>query len=261
VLKVTKIITDRPLHFKLQRGDQIIENTAASSQIEYTDTEGFKRAYGKIGVTIMHRPLSLKSITSVNGIDVKDDMDKAREAIAANMDKETIIGMKSVDGKIHDYWVNISSEVNYNLNNQESRDYKRIYTGTIAGNFYLKMGIAEGAANSIKEAKRLVLGFAQSLRKPWHIDGTLITPDTKPFSRDNPWKARLYRIIYFTAFVSICVGIINFLPFPGFDGGVLILLIAEAIKSPIWAEQNKYRLLVSALGIVYGSVALSHLLI
>jgi len=259
--EITKHVTDVPLSITLQRGEEIIETTVISSEFEYTDIEGFERSHGRIGVRAMHRPLSLKSIASVNGVDTKGDEDKARELILANMDREIIVGTESVDGKVHDYIVNIGSAINYDFNNPDSRDYKRIYTGKLDSNFYLRQGIITGSVEAIEEIGRLISGIGHSIRQPWHIDARLITAETQPSSRDKGWKVRTYRIIYFMAFVSICVGLINLLPVPGFDGSVLILLLAEATKGPAWAETNRYYILLAALGLVYGSVALSHLVI
>jgi len=259
--KITRHITDVPLSITLQRNGEIIETTVISSEFKYTDIEGFERSHGRIGVRAMHRPLSLKSVASVNGIDTKENEDKARELILANMDREIIIGTESVDGEVHDYIVNIRAALNYDFNNSDSRDYKRIYTGEVDSNFYLRRNIIEGSIEATKEISRLISGIFHSIREPWHIDGRLITSETQPSSRDGAWKVRIYRIIYFMAFVSICVGLINLLPVPGFDGSVLILLLAEATKGPGWVTKNHYKILIGSLGVVYGSVALSHLVV
>ena len=47
---------------------------------------------------------------------------------------------------------------------------------------------------------------------------------------DNVKENGLVSLIYLTAYLSINVAVINFIPIPVFDGGRLLLLVIEKIK-------------------------------
>jgi len=238
VLAITKIVTGIPLSVTLQRGDRTIETEVISEQVEYVDLEGFPRDHGRLGVVVDHRPLVLTAITSVQGEDTSGNEDKARDLLALNRGRNIVVGTNSVDGTVHYYRVHLNTVLNQNMQDSSSPDYHRVYFGDLPGNFFVRSGPGDAVIDAAQEVGRLVSGVFQIVEQFWPVDTKLVLPETQVSRELLLWKMKIYRIMYLTAFMSICIALINLLPIAVFDGGVLVTLLAEVIAGPAWAEKT-----------------------
>lgn len=219
----------KTLSFTIKRGEDSLETKAVPYHVEYVDNLGIFRSYERLGTMALHTPLKLSAIAFVDGVETGGDEDKTRALLAPRVGQAAILGIKSVDLKIHDFRINLDAKTNAGLLDPQNEGYGHVYPGPYKNNFFLprKNGVAYAAA--FKETARLTSGIFKMSWKMWPMDKTLVQPQAKVTADGARYEFSMFRIIYFGVIVSICLAVINLFPVPGLDGGYLILLLTEAV--------------------------------
>ena len=237
VFEVTQEVTGKPIDFIVQRDDQTIKIQAISMKVTYTDNRGFERSHGRLGLMPMHQPLSLKAVASVNGLDSRNDEARARKLLLERMGRDIVIGTKSVDGKVHDYTVNLSPALNEGLRDPASDEYKRIYMGRTANNFYLSLGLGGSVQEAFSDTCRLVVGVFGVAGRIGRVDRSLIEPEVWVARAVSAWKHSMFMAVYIGVCLSISIALMNLLPVPGFDGNMMLRYTLEVVFGPERAEK------------------------
>jgi regulator of sigma E protease len=94
--------------------------------------------------------------------------------------------------------------------------------------------------------RRTVMFIVQTYVTLQRLIGGLVSP--KEFMGPVGIIAFSYRIVveqplvnyfYFLGLISACIAVINFLPMPPFDGGIIVLLLVEKIKGSALSERTQ----------------------
>lgn len=220
----------------VRRGGEILNMQPVVQEVSYTDDRGFKRRHGRIGLLGMHQPMDIDAVASVNGLDCANDTGRARRLLLERMGRDIVIGTDSVDGKVHNYTVNLSAELNKGLADPGSRDYEHIYLGRTAQNFYLPVSLAGGVGAGLRDTARLAAGIVGVAGRFGKIDRRMIEPETQVAREVSVWKYSLFVAFYAGVILSLSTAIMNILPVPGFDGGLMLRHVIEAFVGPERAD-------------------------
>lgn len=230
--EATQPVTGRPVPVTVDRGGQTIETDVTAMAVAYTDPLGFERAHGRIGLMALHQPLLFDAIVSVNGLDTRGNPDRVRELLLERMDRDIVIGTKAVDGKAHDYTVNISAAMNAGMLDPGSEDYNRVYLGRSPHNFYMRLDPLESMGEAFEDTARLVSGVIGVAGRIGRMDRSLIQPEVRVAREVSVWKYNMFTAIYIGICLSISIAVMNTLPIPGFDGSMLLRYAVEAAVGP-----------------------------
>lgn len=235
----------------IQRGDEIFDRNVTVIWTEYRSKRGAFHAHGRIGVQTLQTPLMLKAIKSVNGVKTGDDLDIVRSLVTAQLGNEVVLGLDSTDQKTHDYRVILNADLNRNLNTPDTKDYERVFLGTMVGNNFQALTLEESLSEARRETLRISGSFVNVMGNLWSAASYKLSPESGVSYEIAPIRSQLYRLLYIAALLSVIVGVVNLIPLPHTDGGVMLPLIAEAIVGRAKAEANRSRLLQYSLTILY----------
>lgn len=243
-----------PIHLTVESRNSVRDITITPEVISYIDIKGLKQNHGRLGVLVRHAPYSLKSIAAVNGKSIpNEDEEQARELILKYLDQYATISFKSTDGSIRDFKAFLDKDLNKNLTNKKHKDFDNFYVGMIGTHFYEPLSFKNALSQSLNQTKDLFEAIIKIPFQLFPLDKEEFKPDET--AKDTPLKNWIYKFIFFTAVISIFVGFINLMPIPHFDGGQLLLLLAEKINKNALEPKNKALIITSALLLLYGVIS------
>lgn len=248
---------DTPLTLTYQHEDVVHSVKLMPLWAEYRDTHGKLRAHAVLGFLTTQKPISFKWVLSVAGQEVEDD-DEARELIIKHLGQSVVFGMDARDRKLHTYLINLSAEHNTQLFDPEHKDYGSFYIGRMGDNIYLPLSFGEGLTEAAGLTGELVINIARLPFNMFPIDKQWITPDVTVSYRSSPVGRNLFMLVFMTSLFSVFIGWLNLIPFPGVDGGVILLNTAEACAKGPLPNKKKALLIASALFLLYGAVFLAN---
>jgi len=224
------------LSFVIKRGDNVVKTDAQPISVSYTDDLGFARTHGRIGVLPVHYPLNLGAFVTVNGLETGEDPARARALLLERMDRTIVIGIRSRDGNVHEYTVNILSSLNDGFYDPDSPYYERVFLGRMKHNFYLDRGLFASMKFAFRDTTRLITGVTGVAGRIGRTDRTLVEPETWVSRSVSTWKHTFYIVFYVGICLSVSIALMNLLPIPGFDGSMLLRYLLEAFTGPERAE-------------------------
>lgn len=255
--------TGVPYHFKVLRNGKIIELTAASRPTEYKDENGIHRAHGRLGATHLGA-LKISEITSLNGIDVRNNESKARQLLLSLLDRNLSLGLSlDRDKKTENIFkVFLPRETNRDLTAPRSKDYDKIYLVKSKETFYFRHGFFKSLEAS---ADVITTSIGEGLK----ILGVLLTGGAKKDSlggvammsneAGQAAKSGFYTFSIFLAIFSIQIGFINLLPVPVLDGGYLLFLAYELCARKPLPVAVKDAALYLGLAFIFGIMIIANL--
>ena len=239
------------LHLTIQRGDQILDKSVPIILTEYRSKRGAFYSHGRIGVQTLQAPLMLKAVKSINGVETKNDINLTRRLLTEQLGKDVVLGLDSTDQETHNYKMHLDATLNRNLNTPDTKDYKRIFLGTMAGNIFQPLTLGNSLSEAGRETVRISRSFVDVMGSLWSAASYKLSPETGVSPELSPIKSYLYRALYIAALLSLIVGFMNLIPFPYTDGGVMLPLIAEIFIGREGAEVSRTRLLKTSLVVLY----------
>ncbi len=245
--------------YTIKRGDEIFDVPITPDWTEYKDEDGIERKNARFGVVWSHIPFKLDAITSVNGKDVAGDDKRARKALLKNLGKETLVGLKGPHEKPGSFKVHLSKEANKHLNDPDHEDYKRIYLGSIAGNIYLEQSIGEHAVDALRYSGALIAKLSAIPFQLFPIDAFAIKDENSVFNPDTKIVNIIYTYLHLFIVASVIVGLVNLLPFPGLDGGQILIQTLERIRKRPITRKAKAKIFGLAFLLLYLSVLFTNL--
>jgi membrane-associated protease RseP (regulator of RpoE activity) len=248
--------------YKIQRGagvDKTIYDIAITPGWEKYDDDGITRANARFCINWTHTPYDLETITSVAGTDTTDDEDLARALLIKHLDSEVIIGLKSVNGKSAPFRFRPKRDYNYGLFDQNDDHYEAAYLGTEQYNFYRKRPIGDAFREGIRTSASFVKKVASIPFQLLPVDPTILRDAAQVSDPQTPIINEIYKTIYKLSLVSVFLALINLVPFPGLDGGHIMIATAQKCMKKPMSRKIKARFFAIGFMIVYAAIALANL--
>lgn len=245
--------------YTIERDGVEKEITFTPGWTSYEDKDGIKRENTRFGVTWQHRPFALSAVKRVDGVDVSDDEDLAREMLNRNMDRDVIVYLQGPLKDPHPFKVRLSSAANPHFNDEDHKYYELIFLGQRAGNMYLEQPVRKYIAEAFYKSAHLIQTIAVLPFQLLPIDKYALKDSHSVIHIDTRWLNRFYELLYLFATASVAVGLINLLPLPGLDGGQFLIQTLERIKKNKLTRKTKARIFGLAFFILYLSVMFANL--
>lgn len=237
--------------------------TFEAKYVQYTDQKGVNQAHGQTGMVNIFSLKIDKDISSVNGIDTKDNVEKARSLILESFDRPNIIGLTNkidMDGKVQEdkFLISIPSNLNTHLNSPTHKDHGTVFLVDPNNRYYVKLGAIESITRSFTMIKNIVVDSYKLIMVAYkgHTDEPIIGGIGK-ISQHTARAAEggLYTYLMFMAGFSFMIAFINLLPIPVLDGGYMVFLLYEAItKKPVSQR-------IQSLALIIGMVLLGGIMV
>ena len=249
----------RDIRYTVKRDGEILDLVVRPTFVEFIDVDGIRRADPRLGVQWRHKPTGLKIIHRINGVDTKDNIDKARDLIKHNFGRDVVVGIDSNDNKIHDYKVHLHETSNLNIDDPKHEDHELVFFGRTRDDFYLQTGFAQNVHEALVMNGDLIRKFAGLPFQLLPIDRYILSPDSAVYGDETWFVNKLYSLIYIASITSILLALFNLLPLPRLDGSLLIFYGIEALTGKTLSRRKKALTLALSFFVFYCAVLLSNL--
>ena len=245
--------------YTIKRGDKVFEQPFTPDWTEYIDREGVERKNARFGVMWQHAPFKLEAIEEINGVNVKDNEDRARELLIKNFGKTTTFILKGPTDEKDKTRIFIHEEPNKGLLDKDDDYYDKFFPGPVMGNVYLKKPVSAQLENALRYSGHLIKSIAGI---PFHIfpvDKTLIKDQNAVSNPDSKIINKIYGLMHSFAVASIVIGLINLLPLPNLDGGQFMIQTIERFRKNPLTRKGKAKIYAAAFFLFYFSALVSNL--
>ena len=248
ITKLTRPKPAKPLLFKIGRNGEVLEKPVMPVWLSYRSRDGALRSHGRVGLSCQQTPYTLDAITAVNGLKAFDE-NAARTMLIENFGTRKTLTLKAEHLKTRDYVFDIIPQTNADLFKPESKDFDSFFPGKIGDHSYLKLSTFGALTESAKQAGKMLGSIARAPLQLFPIDKDGIAPDVVVSERASPVGYVIFKLLYLSCLISICIAIVNLVPFPGFDGGVLLTSIFRPKT-----RRKRALLFAGALMLLYGVI-------
>lgn len=246
------------LMLTIKRGDELFDVPIIPFEDTFVDVRGVSRQHGVLGVIANHVPIKLKRIVSINGDDV-NDIENIRALVIKYFDQDITLAIETSDNRDSHYKTRIYSKHNQHLFDEDHKRYKLFYLGSIKNNFYERLSIWDGFLSAGRLTRSMVLDIARIPAQIFPVDGSKLKPETIVYDDDLVVRNFIFRVAFFVGIISIFIGFINLVPLPHFDGGQILLLIAQKfVKTPLTRKQRA-KIIVTALISIYVAIMVANI--
>ena len=247
-------INDEPLIFKYERDKKVFETKVQPYLSEYTDYKGVKRSHGRTGFLANQDSHALEIVKSINGKSYEDaDDDEIRSALIKHLGQDVDMGLKSVDRETHIYRVYLDPHTNRYLKSEGHTYYDMFFLGSLGDNIYIPLGIIGGIQEAFMQTSRLIKNVARLPFNLFPIDKESIRPEATVSKRSGPYKSNLFMLLFRLSLFSIALGLINLIPFPGLDGGIILFDIADAASGRTLTNKERAIFIGAVLMALYAT--------
>lgn len=232
IYKVTAEDWINPHEYKVLRDDKEITVTMKAREVNHTDSKG--RKWTKRGRTGMVNGVSTKFeyIISVDGIDTKDDPDKARALIKERLDRVMKVEYDLTEEDRDVFLTIYPSILNGHLDDPKDRYYDRIFVSDPEKLEYKRedpLSAYGRAGEQIWKGLKTAVGLFAVLHKgkteERGLGGVMVVGKYAGGAAKEGWS----NYIVFLTMLSVGIAIVNILPIPLLDGGFMVFLIYEAL--------------------------------
>lgn len=248
----TSWIADSKMVWTIQRGDNVFDVEITSMAVDYLDKKGIRRQHGRVGATNFFG-VQLKEIMNVAGVQTDGDVERNRELLLANMDKEQVITLKFPHSRIENFTVFPLSEMNDGLLDPEDKNYESLVLRHSEENLFVRHTIFDsmwyaGAKiyTFIDESIKFlnIVLFKGAPEGSEKIGGLVTMGKITGKAVESGW----YTFFTLIAVFSVQIGFINLLPIPALDGGYLFFFAYEAVfRKPLPERIQDYALSIGLL--------------
>lgn len=245
--------------YTIERDGQTFDVAITPDWIEYVDLRGIPRENARFGLTWNHAPLNLKSIIKVNGQDVEDDKDLARELLIENFDSETTVHIETPLDKQNPTEIYLRGDINQDLLDEDADFYDAVFLGAFRGNIYQRDTITGTLYRMLRYTSELFVNITKVPFQLFPIDRAMIQDSASVSDPDLKIINRIYALMHLFAVASIAIGFINLLPFPSLDGGQLIDQLLKKIYGEKLTNKIRGNVFAGAFLILYASIFLSNM--
>lgn len=227
------ISLDQERVFKVKRNGEMITIKARPEKKEMEDRFGFKHSRGMLGLISARHAVDINNIQTINGR-TYNDAESVRAALLAKMG--TTLNLEVRNGKALDkLTVKPSAEFNKSLKAAEPDDPKStllLVTNIDVSQARVFFTPTQAVGEALKHTWDVTLGTLEALGQM--IMGTRSTTELGGVIRigalaGDMAQQGIIALIFFTALLSINLGLVNLFPIPVLDGGHLVFYAFEAI--------------------------------
>ncbi len=227
------ISLDQERVFKIRRGEETITIKARPKKTELQDRFGFKHSRGMLGLISARHAVEIKNIQSVAGT-AYTDPEQVRAALLAKMGTTFKVEVKN--GSVVDILtVHPSAKYNAALKAADPLEPKStllLVTDMDISQALVRYTPIEAAGEAIEQTWEVTLGTLEAIGQM--IMGTRSTTELGGVIRigalaGDMAQQGLIALVFFTALLSINLGLVNLFPIPVLDGGHLVFYAFEAI--------------------------------
>ncbi|MEM6811811.1 MAG: site-2 protease family protein [Pseudomonadota bacterium] len=250
VQKFTRKVPVQDLIFTIERNQEILTVNVTPENAQYVDKRGLSQNHGRLGVLIRHEEYKIDIISSINGETIdKDEIEKARKILLNNLDQEITLGLKSVDGKDHDYLTILPSSLNEELLNNTDRE--EFIASPLGSHFYRNLSAIEAKGLALSQTNDFIIGIIKVPFQLFPLDKERLSPSVTVTNKKTFLINALFDFIFLTALLSVFIALINILPLPHFDGGRLLMLASEKIYRGDLTQAKQAQIFFSMLIIIF----------
>ncbi len=257
--KFSRPLPPEPMQMKIRRGEEIIKKTVTPEVASYVSRDGLKTEHGRVGVIAQQRPFGFKVLKEVNGRETNKDDDLARALLLENLGREAVLGLRGPDRKTHYYRVYLDPETNSQLKDPEHKYYDGFFTGTLKDNYYRKLSLSQSLFEAARQTVRLIVNISTIPGQMFPIDREKVQAEAIVSNDTSMILRAVFSLLFMTSVMSVVVGLVNLVPFPGLDGSRLLLIISEGLAGPEKTEKNKAWIIAGALFVMYLGILFANL--
>ncbi len=244
--------------FHIRRGEKELDISIKPERVTYFDMNGIERNHPRFGIFWKHTAIKLRDITSVNGVDVKGNKDKARKEIVRDLDKIATVGVRVNTKESLLYRVYLSGNANDKIQDKYSEEYSLVFLSMNRDNFYLKQAAHLQLYDALVYALERIKGIASLPVQMIPIDQTVFDNESRVTGEGTKIHNLIYRGGHLLAVVSIFLGLLNLLPFPSFDGAHIAQQTIERVTGNAMTTRGKALLFGGTFVILYCIMLLSN---
>ncbi|MCE7886020.1 MAG: RIP metalloprotease RseP [Alphaproteobacteria bacterium PRO2] len=227
------ISLDQERVFKVRRNGEIVTIKARPEKKEMQDRFGFKHSRGMLGLISARHAVDIKNIQTING-KTYDDAEQVRAALLAKMGTTFKVQVQN-GSALDELTVRPSLEFNKSLETADPDDPKStllLVTNMDISRSVMKFSPLEAVGEALNQTWDVTLGTLEALGQM--IMGTRSTTELGGVIRigalaGDMAQQGIIALIFFTALLSINLGLVNLFPIPVLDGGHLVFYAFEAI--------------------------------
>lgn len=233
---------DSKKHFVVQRGDETIDIYAKPELIVEKDRFGFSSSRGLLGIISPRDVLSIKSIKSIDGVAL-GDVEDVRGELLARMGNVFEVEIDRGE-ETASYLIHPVDEFNEALDDIQSPQHDFLFVSDIEANVFIKHPPLVAIKTAVHESWVITVSTLEALGQI--VVGTRSAKELGGIIRigaiaGDMAQQGIISLIYFTALLSINLGLINLLPIPLLDGGHLVFYMAEVIlRRPVSEKIQEY---------------------
>ena len=236
--------------FEVKRDNKIVTIKVRPDRLVEEDRFGFSNSRGFLGLVSPGNGIDVTKITEINGVKV-DSPEKAREVLAKNMNKATVLTVDRLE-KPEKFKVFPIAENNVNLGVEGDKNFNQLAISKSDDEVFYKLNLMEGLMVSVHETYNIIVDTLKAMGQM--VTGTRSAKELGGIIRIGALAGDMAQngiiaLITFTALLSINLGLINLFPIPMLDGGHLVFYAIESLKgSPISERIQEYAF---RLGLVF----------
>lgn len=251
----TYVESDIVHHYKVRRGDEVLDIQFAPEKITFIDMSGVSRENGRTGMTRFDS-LNFKEVLEFDGHDVQNKPDYARQLVLNNEKEDVLITARFREGQRDQFNIRFSKNIrNEHLKNQNDDHYDVFYLTDTKKKMFLLLSPYEAFLRSLKfisdtieESYKLLQVVFKGKTQEKAVGGVgKISEYAGKSAKDG-----VYSFLVFVVVFSVSIGIINLLPIPVLDGGVLLFLLYELCTGRPLSRKFQDRAIIFGLVILLG---------
>jgi regulator of sigma E protease len=227
------ISLDKQRVFKIKRDGETITIQARAEKKEMQDRFGFKHSRGMLGLISARHAVDIKNIQSIDG-KTYSDPEQVRAALLAKMGATLKVEVKN-GSALDQLTLRPSAEFNKSLAAADPLDPKStllLVTNMDVSRSIVKFTPVEAVGEALVQAWDVTLGTLEAIGQM--IMGTRSTTELGGVIRigalaGDMAQQGIIALIFFTALLSINLGLVNLFPIPVLDGGHLVFYAFEAM--------------------------------
>ncbi len=248
-----------PYTLEILRDGRVFEVTLISEAVSYKDDFSIHRSHGRVGMSVM-RGLKYESILEVNGEDVKDNPDRARELISGQLGKDTLVKLKI--GTLEDVFLIVPErERNDDLLDPDSEHFDKVWIAPDLDKYYYTLSVGAALQESFRQsvkffsdAAKLIVVLLTGQYEKQALGGVASIGQ----AAGDAAQGGMYTFLVFLAIFSYQIAFINLLPIPVLDGGHLAFLSYEAIAGRPLSRKVQDGALMFGLVFLFGIMIIAN---
>lgn len=236
------IALDLEKHFVVERNGELIDIYASPEKVTQEDRFGFKHSRGLLGLISPRHAVQIKTIKSVDGVEY-DNVNDVRAALVKRLG--TRFEVQIEDGRANDvFTIKPLKEFNEFIQTPEAEEYDFIFLSNVEANQFVQYPLHTSLFKAIEQCWVVTRGTLEALGQM--VTGSRSAAELGGVIRigalaGDMAQQGIIALLFFTALLSINLGLINLFPIPMLDGGHLVFYFFEAVLGrPIPERVQEY---------------------